>query len=211
MPWLPPVIRNRRFCIAAIILRSVSVHRLGYYFSSVELFLYQLSIWGLALTAVMIAVFFRILSRSNPRAEMRWWTNGWFANVVAIGITLVFWYTQPPASLHPFVFALYLAAKNVYVWLLVRGALEFQSWRPRALEARSVVPIIVAVSIAAVLFVTTRDRLGMVSQAIVAVAFAIGAWSLARARVPAAQWIVIAIVWPRAARAGRGGAPTAST
>lgn len=158
-----------------------------------ELFLYQLSIWGLALTAVMIAVFFRALSLSNPRAEMRWWTNGWLANVVAIGITLVFWYAQPPASLHPFVFALYLAAKNVYVWLLVRGALEFQAWRPRAIEARSVVPIIVAVSIGAVLFVTTRDRLGMVSQAIVAVAFAIGAWSVARARVPAAQWIAIAM------------------
>ena len=101
-----------------------------------ELFLYQLSIWGLALTALMIAVFFLILSRSNPRAEMRWWTAGWFANVAAMAITLMFWYTQPPASLHPFVFAVYLAAKNVYVWLLLRGALEFQSWRPRALEAR---------------------------------------------------------------------------
>ena len=78
-----------------------------------ELFLYQLSIWGLAATSAMIAVFFLILQRSNHRAEMRWWTRGWFANVVAMALTLVFWYVQPPASLHGPVFALYLAAKNV--------------------------------------------------------------------------------------------------
>jgi hypothetical protein len=159
----------------------------------VELFLYQLSIWGLALTALMIAVFFLVLSRSNPRAEMRWWTAAWFANVAAMTITLIFWLTQPPASLHPFIFAAYLAAKNVYVWLLLRGALEFRSWRPRALEARRVIPIIVAVSILAVLLVTTLDRLGLISQAIVAMALVAGAWSLARARMPAAQWIVIAL------------------
>ena len=158
-----------------------------------ELFLYQLSIWGLALTALMIAVFFLVLSRSNPRAEMRWWTAAWFANVVAMTITLIFWLTQPPASVHPFMFAAYLGAKNVYVWLLLRGALEFQSWRPRALEARRVIPIIVAFSILAVLLVTTLDRLGLISQAIVAVALATGAWSLARSRMPAAQWIVIAL------------------
>ena len=120
-----------------------------------ELFLYQLSIWGLTLTSLMIAVFFQILSRSNPRDEMRWWTYGWFANVAAMGITLVFWYSQPPAALHPFIFAVYLVAKNVYVWLLLRGTLEFQSWRPRALEARRVLPLIIAFSIAAVLMVTT--------------------------------------------------------
>ena len=158
-----------------------------------ELFLYQLSIWGLALTSLMIAVFFLVLSRSNPRDEMRWWTYGWFANVAAMGITLVFWYAQPPASFHPLVFAVYLVAKNVYVWLLLRGTLEFQSWRPRALEAKRVIPVIVAFSIAAVLVVTTRDRLGLVAQGIVALALAGGAWSLSRARVPAAQWIVIAL------------------
>ena len=174
-------------------LHTSIIRRASIIFPGVELFLYQLSIWGLALTALMIAVFFLVLSRSNPRAEMRWWTAAWFANVAAMTITLIFWLTQPPASVHPFMFAVYLGAKNVYVWLLLRGALEFQSWRPRALEARRVIPIIVAFSILAVLLVTTLDRLGLISQAIVAVALATGAWSLARSRMPAAQWIVIAL------------------
>lgn len=158
-----------------------------------ELFLYQLSIWGLAATSAMIAIFFLILQRSNHREEMRWWTNGWFANVGAMALTLAFWYVQPPAALHPFVFAIYLAFKNVYVWLLLRGTFEFQSRRPAALEARRVVPLIIAFSILSIFVVTTRDRLGLVSQGIVAAAFVAGAWSLARARVPAAYWIVIAL------------------
>ena len=141
----------------------------------------------------MIAIFFLVLRKSNTRDEMRWWTYGWFGRAAAMGITLVFWYTQPPASVHSLVFAPYLVAKNVYVWLLLRGALEFQSRRPRAIEARTVVPLILAFSVVAIFTVTTRDRLGLASQAVVALAFGAGAWSLARAGQPAARWIVIAL------------------
>lgn len=158
-----------------------------------ELFLYQLSIWGLAATSLMIAVFFLVLKRSNRREEMRWWTGGWFANVGAMAVTLVFWYEQPSAMWHGPIFAAYLAAKNVYVWLLLRGTLEFQARRPRWIEARTIVPVIIGVSLIAIFTVTTRDRLGFISMAIVGVAFAGGAWSLARANQPAARWIVIAI------------------
>lgn len=159
----------------------------------VELFFYQLSIWGLAATAVMIAVFFAVLKRSNPREEMRWWTQGWFANVAAMIVTLVFWYEQPDAAWHGPIFAMYLACKNVYVWLLLRGTLEFQSRRPAWIEARNVLPVIIGASIVAVFLVNTRDRLGLVSQAIVAIAFFGAAWSLWRANQPAARWIVIAL------------------
>ncbi len=141
----------------------------------------------------MIAVFFLVLRRSNSRDEMRWWTLGWFGNVIAMGITLVFWYIQPPAHVHPYVFAPYLAAKCVYVWLLLRGTLEFQSRRPRAIEARTIVPVIIAFSIIALFTVTTRDRLGLVSQGIVALAFGAGAWTLTRGKQPVARWIIIAL------------------
>lgn len=159
-----------------------------------ELYLYQLSIWGLVVTSLMIAIFFLVLTRSNRRAEMRWWTAGWFANVVAMAITLVFWYAQPPAPVHRWLFAIYLAAKNVYVWLLLRGTLQFESKRPRAIEARPVIPLIVAASIVSIFVVTTRDQLGFVSQAIIGVIFLGAALSLARARVAAAQWVVIALI-----------------
>jgi diguanylate cyclase (GGDEF)-like protein len=164
-----------------------------YHRPDLELFLYQLSIWGLAATSLMIAIFFVVLKRSNRREEMRWWTAGWFANVAAMAVTLIFWYEQPDARWHGPFFAVYLVCKNVYVWLLLRGTLEFQSWRPRWIEARYVVPLIAAFSILALFIVDTRDRLGLVSQAIVAIAFIGGAWSLSRANQPAARWIVIAL------------------
>jgi diguanylate cyclase (GGDEF)-like protein len=159
----------------------------------VEVFLYQLSIWGLALTSLMIATFFLVLWRSNPRAEMRWWTYGWFGNVAAMSITLVFWLVQPPAPVHGPIFALYLAFKNIYVWLLLRGTLEFESQRPRALEARYALPAILVFSLVAAFVVTTRDLLGLVSQAIVAGGFIVGAWSLGRSHMPEGHWITIAL------------------
>lgn len=158
-----------------------------------ELFLYQLSIWGLVVTSWMIAIFFLVLTRSNRRAEMRWWTGGWFGNAAAMTITLAFWYFQPGAAFHPFIFSLYLAAKNVYIWLLVRGTLEFQASRPRAMHARNAIPVIVAFSIVSLFVITTRDRLGFVSQGMIGVAFMYVAWSLWRSRAAAAQWVVIAL------------------
>jgi len=56
-----------------------------------------------------------------------------------------------------------------------------------------VIPLIIAFSVIAIFTVTTRDRLGLASQAVVALAFGAGAWSLARASQPAARWIVIAL------------------
>jgi diguanylate cyclase (GGDEF)-like protein len=141
----------------------------------------------------MIAVLFLVLGRSNRRAEMRTWTLGWFANAAAMAVTLVFWYAQPPAPLHGLTFAAYLAAKNAHAWLLWRGTLEFQGLRPRWLEARTIVPILIAISIAGLFVVTTRDRLGVVAQAVVAAACLAAAWSLARARVPAGGWIVFTL------------------
>jgi diguanylate cyclase (GGDEF)-like protein len=160
----------------------------------VELFLYQLSIWGLVATSLMIAIFFLVLTRSNRRAEMRWWTLGWFGNVAAMTITVTFWYVQPPPAFHPYVFTLYMAAKSVYVWMLLRGTFEFQSSRPRVLEGRTVVPVIIAISIASIFVLTTIARLGFFSQGIIGVMFLYAALTLARARVPAAQWVVIALI-----------------
>lgn len=158
-----------------------------------ELFLYQLSIWGLAATAVLIAMFFIVLARSVRRAEMRWWTLGWLANVGAMAVTLLFWYLQPPATTHGLVFATYLLVKNAYVWMLARGALEFAGRRPRMLEARATVPAMLVFSLAAIVTVTTRDRLGLVSQAIVALVFGWGAWTLGGRRAAHARWLVIAL------------------
>jgi len=158
----------------------------------VDLTLYQLNISGLTVTTVMIALFFWILRRSDRRSEMGWWMNGWLANVAALVITSAFWYFQPPAAFFGTVFTLYLAAKLLYVWWLGRGALEFAGERPRLMDARTMVPVIAAICVPCLVLLTTRDRLGLVSQAAIAAGFALVAASLWQSRQSGTTWLAIA-------------------
>jgi diguanylate cyclase (GGDEF)-like protein len=158
----------------------------------VDLLLYQLNISVLTVTTVMILLFFVVLRRSVRRAEMRWWVHGWLANVVALVVTSLFWYFQPPAQYFGTVFAIYLAAKLAYVWLLSRGALEFCGERPGLITARVMVPSIAAVCVMSVFLLTTRDRLGLISQAAIAAGFGAAAFELWRAQAVSASWLAIA-------------------
>jgi diguanylate cyclase (GGDEF)-like protein len=133
----------------------------------VDLALYRQNVSGLTISSVLIALFFAVLWRSNRRAELRWWTYGWTANVGALMITSAFWYFEPPARVFGLVFSAYLAAKCVYVWLHVRGAYEFLGRRPPFIHARHIVPAISTLSVIAVILIATLDRPGQIAQAIV--------------------------------------------
>ena len=159
-----------------------------------DLVLYRLNISGLTVSSVLIALFFAVLWRSNRRAELRWWTYGWIANVIALMITSAFWYFEPQPNLFGLVFGAYLAAKCVYVWMHVRGAYEFIGRWPMILEARQIIPVIAGLSLVAVLIITTRDRLGLVSQVIIAAGFAAGTISLFRDSPAGSSWLVFAFV-----------------
>ena len=157
-----------------------------------DLLLYQLNISGLAVTTVMIALFFAVMRRSIRRSEMRWWMYGWLANVAALTITSAFWYFQPPAQFFGAIFALYLAAKLAYVWLLSRGALDFCGRRPRLIDTGVMVPVIIAVCLPCLLLLTTRDRLGVVAQAAMALGFGAAAAAVWRSGASAAPWLAMA-------------------
>src|SRR5258705_10408046 len=95
----------------------------------------------------MIATFFVVLRRSNPRAEMRWGTYGWFGNVWAMAVTMAVWWAQPGSNLHGPILAGYLLGKNAYVWLIGRGALEFRSGRPQGMQTTTPIPSVIQLSI----------------------------------------------------------------
>lgn len=171
-----------------------------------DLLLYQLNISGLTVTTVMITLFFAVLRRSVRRSEMRWWLYGWLANVAALVITSAFWYFQPPAQFFGAIFAVYLAAKLAYLWLLSRGALDFCGRRPAAMRAATMVPVIIAVCVPCVILLTTRDRLGLIAQAVIALGFGAGAAAIWRTGAHSASWLAIAF----AARALLAGAEAAA-
>ena len=159
-----------------------------------DLVLYRLNISGLTISSVLIALFFAVLWRSNRRAELRWWTYAWLANVAALMITSAFWYFEPPPRVFGLIFAAYLAAKCVYVWLHVRGAFEFLGRWPRLLDSRQIVPVIAGLCVVAIFVITTRDRLGLVSHVIIAAGFSGGTMVLLRGGTPGSSWLVIAFV-----------------
>lgn len=165
-----------------------------------DLLLYQLNISGLTVTTV-ITLFFAVLRRSIRRSEMQWWMYGWLANVAALVITSAFWYFQPPPRFFGAIFAVYLAAKFAYVWLLSRGALDFCGRRPAAMRAATMVPLIIAVCLPCVILLTTRDRLGLVAQSAIALGFGAGAAAIWRTGASSASWLAIAFA-SRAALAG---------
>ena len=164
----------------------------GLYFRHpVDVVLYRLNISGLTISSVLIALFFAVLWRSNRRAELRWWTYGWIANVVALVITSLFWYFEPRTGVSV-VFSAYLAAKCVYVWMHVRGAYEFIGRWPKLLEPRHVIPALAGLALASLAVIHSRDSLGLVSQAIIAAGFAAGTLSLFHGNLAGSSWLAVA-------------------
>lgn len=139
-------------------------------------------------SAVMIAVFWVVLARSDPRVELRWWVRAWMANLVALSVTVLYWYLAPPPAVVPFAFALYLAGKTLFLLLLLQGAWALV--RPGAVLFPTRVFIITATVMALLgAFVFTQlNLLGAGQHSVMAVLLATGAIALARER--AVTWLV---------------------
>src|SRR5215813_10854303 len=71
-------------------------------------------------SVTMIAAFFVVLARGNPRAELRWWAWAWAANFSALVSTIFYWYFQPDLRLTGWH---YVASKTAFVLLFVQGGL----------------------------------------------------------------------------------------
>jgi diguanylate cyclase (GGDEF)-like protein len=87
-----------------------------------ELLLWRWSTAMQMTSAAMIAVFFAVLARTNRRAELKWWVRAWIANLVALSVTIAYWFASPPPAVVPFVGAVYLALKTTFLLLLLQGA-----------------------------------------------------------------------------------------
>jgi diguanylate cyclase (GGDEF)-like protein len=153
-----------------------------------ELLLWRWSTAVQVTSAVMIAVFWVVLARSDPRAELRWWVRAWVANLIALSVTALYWSLEPPPFIVPLAFAIYLAGKTTFLLLLLQGAWALV--RPGAVLIPIRVVVIAAASMAFVgAFVLTQlNLLGVGQHFIMAVLLALGAAMLARER--AVTWLV---------------------
>lgn len=140
-----------------------------------QLLLWQWSSAVQVTSLAMIAAFFALLARFNPRAELRWWTLAWLANLVALSVTLMYWYFQP-ASILPAVRAAYMASKLLFVLLLIQGGWTMMRPGGRLLGKRALAGVVIGYAVTAAAFVSGINSIGLAQSAVmglVLVAFAI--------------------------------------
>ena len=120
--------------------------------------------WSTAIqfaSVTMIAAFFVVLARSNPRAEVRWWAAAWAANFSALVSTIVFWYFQPSLRVTS---GHYVASKTAFVLLFIQGALMLVYPGRRLMSRRTAVILLVACFVLSPLLLDRLETLGIVQR-----------------------------------------------
>ena len=142
-------------------------------------------------SALMIAVFFLVLSRSVRRVELRPWASAWLVNLGALFVTTVFWFLQPKSALAFIALRFgYFLTKTTFVLLLVRGAWAFLSGHRAARWMRPMLVLTAIYSAVAAIFADTIDRIGTSESFVMTILFAAGAGILLRrSSAPGAGWL----------------------
>jgi diguanylate cyclase (GGDEF)-like protein len=117
---------------------------------------------------LMLAAFFVTLSRSSRRAEARWWVMAWLANLIALGVTVFYWYSQP-APIAFVVRASYIAFKLAFVLLLIQGVWTLAKPGEELLPNRVLITTPVAYGFIGALFIQSLIGIGVAQHVVMAV------------------------------------------
>lgn len=142
----------------------------------------------------MIAAFFMILARRDHRAELSWWVKAWCANVLALTVTLFYWYFAPEPPLFHLAVGGYAASKMAFVLLLLQGARVHVKPGAQWLTPRALWMGLTLYFVAAGLSFATIASLGAVQHAAMAAFLIAGGLSLARTGHHDAIWLIGGIV-----------------
>jgi diguanylate cyclase (GGDEF)-like protein len=155
-----------------------------------ELLLWRWSTTAQITSELMIAVFFVVLARSVRRVEMRPWIQAWLWNLVALLVTIIFWFAQPKSRIGfmTTVFG-YTLSKTIFSVLLVAGTWNFFRRRPGPNVRHAVIASVIAYSIAAAVTFDKIDKLGTAQSAVIALILGFGALLLLVTRTPGAGWL----------------------
>jgi diguanylate cyclase (GGDEF)-like protein len=148
--------------------------------------------WSTALqitSVVIIAAFFAALARSTPRDELRWWLRAWFANVVALSVTLAFWYFEGPAWTLPLVRAAYLGAKTTFVWLFLQGVWSLLRPGAKVMPIGYATAAIAVFAIAGGVLLDGVNPVGVAQHSVTGVLFTFATVYLARSGDASLTWL----------------------
>jgi diguanylate cyclase (GGDEF)-like protein len=155
-----------------------------------ELLLWRWSTTAQITSELMIAVFFVVLARSVRRVEMRPWIQAWLWNLVALLVTIIFWFAQPKS---PVVFSVvvfgYTLSKTIFALLLVAGTWKFVRRPPSLNVRRAAIALVIAYATFAAFTFDHIDKLGTAQSAVIGLVLGFGAVLLLLTRTPGAGWL----------------------
>lgn len=153
------------------------------------LLLWQWSTSAQILSGLLIAVFFAVVSRSTGRHELDWFLGAWLANLLALGITLAFWFLQPSGTAAMLTAAGYLFAKTAFLALLLVGAVSLARGEPVPARAlRWLAPIAIG-ALPAAWLLDGVDRIGVAQSSLICVCLLAGAVICLRAKGRGLGWL----------------------
>ena len=161
-----------------------------------EVHLWEWSSAAQIASALIIAVFFGVLRRSIPRAEIRWWMRAWMANVAALAVTIGFWMfmaTGATASaLTLFLIRVfYLAPKTAFVLFVIYGAWTLRPRPLPLLTPRAIGVLVVLFAMTGGIALNGVDQIGISETAAMAIAFGAAAIALLRSRDAGLIWLAL--------------------
>lgn len=140
----------------------------------------------------MIAAFFVLLARTNPRSELKWWARAWAFNLLAILFTSGFWMWQLNMML-PVVTLLYTSGKTAFTLLLMQGAWTMIRPGSRLFTTRALTIGIATYAIAATFLLRDIPSIGIVQHSIIGTTLVVFAIVLLRTRAEGVTWLISGI------------------
>jgi diguanylate cyclase (GGDEF)-like protein len=156
-----------------------------------ELLLWRWSTAAQFTSAVMIAVFFVVLTRSVRRAELQPWAAAWLLNAAALLIPIAYWYLRPesPIALGALRWG-YLLSKTLFLALLVIGAYRFVGGTLSLQPGVRLLIVITVFSGIAALLMKGINQSGALQSGVTAVLLTSGAFLLTAKRRAGMGWLV---------------------
>ena len=158
-------------------------------------------------SALIIAVFFAVLRRSIQRVELQWWARAWWANVLALAVSVTFWALavsgfNAPAWARLLTRISYLTPKTAFVVLLTYGGWIARPDRPAFVTPRAMAIAIALFGLVGGYVLVGVDLTGVGETAVIAIVF--GAAAVAFARDGGLSWLSLGMATRAILAAGEG-------
>ena len=140
-------------------------------------------------SVAMVAAFFALLARTNPRPELKWWARAWAFNLLAIFFTSLFWVLQSDALL-PIVALVYVGGKSAFTLMLMQGAWAMIRPGGRLFTTRALTIGVVGYSVAVAAILRDVAPVGIAQHSLIGVTLTVFAIVLWRSRADGLTWLI---------------------